>query len=398
MTIKAEGKDGHVVLMMKGVLDTSAALKMLSDIDKKLKQFPEIESLTCDVGGLTYISSSGLRILLALAKRFKDFRVTEAQPDVYRVLEMTGFTKMMSIERALRKMSVKGCELIGRGGVGEAYRIDEDTIIKVFREGSTMEEVRTEITMAKEAFVMGMPTAISYDVVRVDKQLGLVYELLHARTLCDCLKDDPKRIDEFARMYAGLFRQMHDIRVPKDSSIPSAKERVMKSVRHIGRYFDQESVDLLLELVECIPDGNRLLHCDLQAKNAMIQDGEPMLIDMGEMGYGHPVIDFGNSYSAMISLLGDYEAIIGLPKELGVELWHRMIGYYFEGLSADVVAHRLEQIEVVSKIRNFSWLALSDSFPKKLIRMCQEAFDERVLKQKDHILRVCQTLGDWTLE
>ena len=26
------------------------------------------------------------------------------------------------------------------------------------------------------------------------------------------------------------------------------------------------------------------------------------------------------------------------------------------------------------------------------------AFDERVLKQKDHILRVCQTLGDWTLE
>ena len=398
MTIKAEGKDGHVVLMMKGVLDTSAALKTQSDIDKKLKQFPVIESLTCDVGGLTYISSSGLRILLALAKRFKDFRVTEAQPDVYHVLEMTGFTKMMSIERALRKMSVKGCELIGRGGVGEAYRIDEDTIIKVFREGSTMEEVRTEITMAKEAFVMGMPTAISYDVVRVDKQLGLVYELLHARTLCDCLKDDPKRIDEFARMYAGLFRQMHDIRVPKDSSISSAKERMMKSVRHIGRYFDQESVDLLLELVECIPDGDRLLHCDLQAKNAMIQDGEPMLIDMGEMGYGHPVIDFGNSYSAMISLLGDYEAIIGLPKELGVELWHRMIGYYLEGLPADLVAHRLEQIEVVSKIRNFSWLALSDSFPKKLIRMCQEAFDERVLKQKDHILRVCQTLGDWTLE
>ena len=261
-----------------------------------------------------------------------------------------------------------------------------------------MEEVRTEITMAKDAFVMGMPTAISYDVVRVDKQLGLVYELLHARTLCDCLNAEPQRIDEFARMYAGLFRQMHDIRVPKDSSIPSAKERVMKSVRHIGRYFDQESVDLLLELVECIPDGDRLLHCDLQAKNAMIQDGEPMLIDMGEMGYGHPVIDFGNSYSAMISLLGDYEAIIGLPKELGVELWHRMIGYYFEGLPADVVAHRLEQIEVVSKIRNFSWLALSDSFPKKLIRMCQEAFDERVLKQKDHILRVCQTLGDWTLE
>ena len=398
MIIKAEGKDGHVVLKMKGVLDTSVALRTQNDIEQELKRFPVVDSLTCDVGGLTYISSSGLRILLALAKRFKNFRITEAHPEVYRVLEMTGFTKMMSIERALRKMSVKGCELIGRGGVGEVYRIDDDTIIKMFREGSSMTEVQTEITMAKEAFVMGMPTAISFDVVRVGEQLGLVYELLHARTLAACLKDAPKRVDEFARMYAGLFHQLHDIQVPKGSIIRSSKEQMEQAVRHISRYFDEESIDLLLQMVSYIPEGNRLLHCDLQAKNAMMQEGELMLIDMGEVGFGHPIIDLGNSYSSMVELLGDYETIIGIPQDLGKELWQRMIGYYFEGLPADMMAHRLEQIEIVSKIRNFSWLALSDSFPEEVIRMCQEAFKERVLKQKDHILRVCQTLNDWTLD
>ena len=116
---------------------------------------------------------------------------------------------------------------------------------------------------------------------------------------------------------------------------------------------------------------------------------------MGEVGYGHPVIDLGNSYSAMVNLVGDYEAIIGLPQELGSELWMRMIKYYFKDEPADVVAHRIEQIDAVSRIRNFSWLALSDSFPEDLIRLCQNLFAERVLQQKDHLLEVCATLSDW---
>lgn len=395
MSVKLQSFGNKVVLVMNGHLDTATSQQMQDEIQKLLAKAGNFEQLICDVEGVSYISSSGLRLLLNLAKRHPSFRVVEAQPEVYHVLDMTGFTKIMSVDRALRKMSVEGCEHIGSGGVGEVYRIDDDTIIKVFREGSTMEEVNTEMTMAKEAFVMGMPTAISFDVVRIDNQLGLVYELLRARTLGACLKDEPERIDEFAQQYASLFQQLHEIRVPKGSIIPSAKAHVKQSVHHIARYFDTASIDLMLQMTEMIPDADRLLHCDLQAKNAMIQDGEPMLIDMGEVGYGHPVIDLGNSYSSMVNLVGDYEAIIGLPQELGSELWMRMIKYYFKDEPADVVAHRIEQIDAVSRIRNFSWLALSDSFPKDLIRMCQNLFAERVLQQKDHLLEVCATLSDW---
>lgn len=397
MSVKLDRYGTNVVLELKGHLDTSTSMKMQDEIEKLLAKAGDFDMLICDVGGVSYISSSGLRLLLYLAKRFPGFRVVEAQPDAYQVLEMTGFTKIMPVDRALRKMSVKDCELIGIGGVGEVYRIDDDTIIKVFREGSTMEEVNTEMTMAKETFVMGMPTAISFDVVRVGNQLGLVYELLRARTMAACLKDEPERINEFAQQYAMLFRQLHNIHVPKGSIIPSSKAHLAQAVRHIGRYFDAASVDLLLQMVELIPDARRLLHCDLQAKNAMIQDGEPMLIDMGEVGYGHPVIDLGNSYSSMMCLVGDYEAIIGLSQELSNELWMRMINYYFEGEPADVVAHRIEQIDAVSRIRNFSWLALSDSFPQDVVRSCQSLFAERVLQQKDHLLEVCATLNDWTL-
>ncbi|MBQ7663815.1 MAG: anti-sigma factor antagonist [Bacteroidaceae bacterium] len=397
MITQLTNNGGKVTLTLVGRLDTVAAQELNAELQPLLAKQDSIESLVVDAEGLEYISSSGLRILLTLTKQYKDFRIISVQPAVYDVLNMTGFTKIMNVERALRNLSVDGCEIIGIGGVGTVYRLDDDTIIKVFREGTTIEEVRGEINMSKEAFVMGMPTAISFDVVKVGGQYGLVYELLDADTLSACIKREPERIDEFARRYAELFRQLHQIDVPASSSVPCAMENERKQVMHIRRYFPQESIDLLMQILDAIPNGRSLLHLDLQTKNAMVQNGELMLIDMGEVGYGHPLLDLGHAYSAMVTLVGDYEKIIGMPKALGVELWNRAIGYYLEGLPADVVEQRKRQIEVVSCVRNFSWLALSDSFPEEVVNECKDVFEERVASRRDYILDVCKTFGDWQI-
>ena len=392
-------KDGdRVTLILAGRLDTATSSQASADIDRLLATVSPETRLTCDAERLEYISSSGLRILLSLSKRYKDFRIIEAQSMVYEVLDTTGFTKIMTVERALRHLSVEGCEVIGVGGVGTVYRLDGDTIIKVFREGTTIDEVRHEITMSKEAFVMGMPTAISFDMVQVGSQYGLVYELLQADTLSACIKREPKRIDEFARKYADLFRQLHAIEVSGGSSVPCAIERERQQIHHIRRYFSQEAIDLMLRIVDAIPDASRLMHLDLQAKNAMVQNGELMLIDMGEVGYGHPMLDLGHAYSAMVTLVGDYDKIVGMPRELGQTLWNHAIDYYLEGLPTEVIKQRKAQIEVISCVRNFSWLALSDSFPETVVNECKALFDERIGRRKDYILDVCKTFGGWMLE
>lgn len=392
-------KEGtHALLRLEGRLDTAASQQVSIHIDEQLATLGHVDRLVCDATGLEYISSSGLRVLLTLRKRYPDFLLKEVCSEVYEVLEMTGFTKMMTVERALRSMSVDGCEEIGRGGVGIVYRINEDTIIKVFREGTDISEVRREITMSKEAFVLGMPTAISFDVVRVGSQYGLVYELLNAETLSACIYKNPSRLDEYASLYAGLFRQLHSIEVQQPSLIPNAMQHVEESIHYISRYFDAPSIDLLLSIVSAIPQANRLLHCDLQTKNAMMQGDELMLIDMGEVGYGHPMIDLGNAHSAIVALIGDYEKIIGFPREIGLDLWKRTMHYYFEGLSEVDFAHRMEQIEAASVVRNFTWLSLSDSFPEAVIKECQQAFGERVLKRKDYLLDISRTFSDWTVK
>lgn len=391
----------EITITFAGRLDTATSAEANAKINSCLPTGcpPATQKLTCDAAQLEYISSSGLRILLSLAKRYKGFRVTNVLPQVYEVLETTGFTKIMTVERAMRRLSVEGCRLIGMGNVGKVYRLDGDTIIKVFREGTTMDEVRREITMSKEAFVLGMPTAISFDVVKVAPQeeggaecYGLVYELLKAHTLSTYIKQHPNQLDDCARKYADLFLQLHNIEVPAGGSVPSAIEREHQQIEHIGRYFPKESLDMLLSIVDSIPAGNRMLHLDLQTKNVMVQEGELMLIDMGEVSYGHPLLDLGHAYSAMVSLVGDYEKTIGIPRETGQRLWHRAMDYYMDGLPVDTIAKRKAQIEVVSCVRNFTWLSLSDSFPESVVQECKDLFNERIAQRYDYIMEVCKTI------
>ena len=323
--------DGNkVTIALAGHLNTATSTEASAKINRELEKIDTIASLTCDASHLEYISSSGLRILLSLAKRYKDFRVTGVQPQVYEVLETTGFTKIMVVERAMRQLSVEGCRLIGIGGVGKVYRLDGDTIIKVFREGTTMDEVRREITLSKEAFVLGMPTAISFDIVRVAPSsgqqtecYGLVFELLKAKTLSTYIKQHPDQLDDCAKKYAELFLGLHHIEVPEGGDVPSAIVHERQQIEHIRRYFPDECIDMLLYIIDHIPSANRLLHLDLQTKNAMMQGDELMLIDMGEVSYGHPLLDLGHAYSAMVSFIGDYEKIRGIPREVGLRLWNR---------------------------------------------------------------------------
>ena len=83
MTIQFHNNEGEATLTLCGRLDTAVSMKVGSDIEQLLTTAGTIQRLTIDAGQLEYISSSGLRILLTLAKRFKQFRIVEVNPEIY---------------------------------------------------------------------------------------------------------------------------------------------------------------------------------------------------------------------------------------------------------------------------------------------------------------------------
>ena len=98
MKINVTRNQTSATLHLVGRLDTAVSQQAMAEIESQLAAAGPVEQLICDASELTYISSSGLRILLSLRKRCAHFHLTEVGPDVYQVLEMTGFTKMMTVD------------------------------------------------------------------------------------------------------------------------------------------------------------------------------------------------------------------------------------------------------------------------------------------------------------
>ena len=82
---------------LEGRLDTTAA----PELEKELNGLNDVNELTLDFGKLEYISSAGLRVLLAAHKimsRKGGMKVTHVNEIVNEVFEVTGFSDILTIE------------------------------------------------------------------------------------------------------------------------------------------------------------------------------------------------------------------------------------------------------------------------------------------------------------
>ena len=149
-----------------GNVDTANAEQFGKEVDELRAQYPDGQ-LVLDMEELKYISSAGLRQILRLKKKEKDLKIINCSSEIYDIFEMTGFAEMMDISKGYRKMSVEGCEVIGEGSNGIVYRLNPDTIIKVYKNNDALEDIKRERELAKTALVLGVNTAIPFDVVKV---------------------------------------------------------------------------------------------------------------------------------------------------------------------------------------------------------------------------------------
>ena len=186
-TVKYDTSDGKNVLRLCGRIDSSNA-EASEKLMLSLLPSPVPDTLVIDASDLEYISSAGLRILMRLRKQTnKKLPITETAQPIYEIFEVTGFTELFDISKKMRRISVDGCEIIGRGFYGTVYRIDEETIVKVYKSADSLSMIQNEKRLARLALIAGVPTAISYDIVRVGDSYGSVFELLRAKNFNDLL-------------------------------------------------------------------------------------------------------------------------------------------------------------------------------------------------------------------
>ncbi|MBO5843139.1 MAG: anti-sigma factor antagonist, partial [Clostridia bacterium] len=195
MKLASRVEKNILYIAIHGRVDASVAAEAETGIFN-MKNEHSGKHVVLDADKLEYISSAGLRVILRLRKEEPNLAIINVAPEVYEVFDMTGFTDMVTIEKAYRRLSVEGCEFIAKGANGAVYRYDDETILKTYYAKDALPEIKQERENARRAFVLGINTAIPYGIVRVGEGYGTVTELLNAFSVTKLLRDNPDDMTE----------------------------------------------------------------------------------------------------------------------------------------------------------------------------------------------------------
>ena len=346
-----------MLIELSGRIDSNNASQVEQDILAKLAG-SGVESLVLDAEKLAYISSAGLRVILHLKKTYPELRIVNVSSEVYEILETTGFTEMMPVEKAFRVVSVEGCEVIGEGANGKIYRIDQDNVVKVYKNADALAEIRHEREVARLALILGVPTAISYDVVRVGDSYGSVFELLDARAFAKILAEEPERMDWCVTEYVALLKKVHGIAVPA-GKLPSGKDAAMTRIRRMKDALPVELGNKLERMAEAIPESDRMIHGDYHTKNIVLSGGEVLLIDMDTLCVGHPIFELAQMYNSYIGF-SEYDPQIvqdfqGFSSETAAAFWKKSLCAYLDTKDDREVEAVEEKIRTLAYAKLIDW-------------------------------------------
>ena len=350
---KYELNNDLLTIYLEGEIDSTNADASMEALNNIINN-NSFNKLALDGTSLKYISSAGLRTVLKILRTNRNLEIRNLNDEVYNIFEMTGFTKMLTIKKALKELDLEGAKVIGEGAKGIIYNYKNDLIVKIYKDNDSLPQIDKERELAKYAFILGIPTAISYDIVKANGKYGIAFELLNAKSMSALIIDNPDKVGDYAKDFVKLLKLIHQTKIDP-SKLKSEMTLVNKWLNNFKCISDDETYTKVANLVSTIKETNTLIHGDYHTNNVMMQNGELLLIDMDTLAYGNPLIELGiidfsyftyNEFDDTNSL-----KFLGIDKKTATEFYNYVMDDYFEGLDSDKIERNRMRIKFICLLR-----------------------------------------------
>ena len=279
--------------------------------------------------------------------------------------------------RKYREVSIDGCKQLGRGAKGEVYRYDDELVIKVYNQNNTYRDVEREIASARRAFVLGIPTAISFGIVSVGDRYGSMYELMDSETVSQCIARSPGQVGAYADIMAELALTIHGITAGENDRFPDVRERLLFYVNGGIAYEDEALAERCRQLINALPATDNLVHGDFHTGNVFLQNGEPLLIDMDRLSRGQPIAEISDLYYFYVILGEDdpsvVEKFMGFSYQTSLRFFDCFLKKYLNTDDESKLKEVIEKASFIGNIRLINKLhkhgAPSDA-DRKIVERC----------------------------
>ena len=349
-----------------------------ADFEKELfaiEQLPYAKEIVFDANNLKYISSLGLRVIFKLTKEFDKTPTTvfNASSEVREILDETGITSWVKVYKKLRNVDLNSLTVLGTGMYGSVYRINDEQILKVFHDVYSELEMRNIIDNVRIAFTHDIPTIMPFEVVRTEKGFGVILELLTSQILSTLMHNNTKDFDKYVVKMVELAKTLANTEF-EEGTLKNSKDIVTEYVDSAAEFLTPEEIVALKNYIDIVPRRNTGVHGDFHARNIMMMDDKPILIDMDAFSCGHPVFDVGGTYFIYklcphfsddmahklfeiegITLADFYFKMIRFTVDEADRCWEKFFDEYFKDYSAQEKIYLADAAKVYGLFKSTSF-------------------------------------------
>ena len=272
-----------------GTVDAAAAGRLLASMT-------EDRTYTLDFEDVDGIHFAALRKLMNARRAGCRFCIINACDAVVDRFVDSGVGTLIDVCRKPKPLDLSRYEEFGASYMSKAYNCDDgDSMMKLYGPGVPRETVFREKTVARAVMLFGLPTPLVGSVSEDGGRTALDFERIHGkRSFSRIISEEPGKMEAIARRFARMSRQLHE--TPCDTAVFENSVLAHRQAVINCRELTDADKEAFLSFADSIPAATTCLHGDLQPSNVITTGLEDLWIDLGDFGYGYPLLDLGMLY------------------------------------------------------------------------------------------------------
>ncbi|WP_228550172.1 aminoglycoside phosphotransferase family protein [Salinibacillus xinjiangensis] len=189
---------------------------------------------------------------------------------------------------------------IGEGANAEVFEWENDVkVVKLAKSNINETDLQREFTNNLTMWSLGLPVPQPYELVELDHRLGIVYERIYGKTLRErffehLIQATNTNLTTFdlndVQLSAHILGKVHNNSLSHNEIPSQQREFLKKQILSIDYLTKDEKKDVL-DILNGLPQKNKICHGDANPNNIIIRNEEAVLIDWMNATNGNPEAD-----------------------------------------------------------------------------------------------------------
>ena len=190
-------------------------------------------------------------------------------------------------------INIQELKKIATGGQAEIYDLANGKILRLMLrpEDSFLVDYEYQSLQAVKGSGLFVPEV--FEKVNVDNRPGFIMEKIEGFNLTKMFQKNPLLLFRKIKELSTVHFKLNQIKAPEN--LIDLRSRIRKLVDK-SDFIDSGTKDFVYEILDQLPDGDRLCHGDFHPGNIIVKDGNPYIIDWCGATKADPVADVAHTY------------------------------------------------------------------------------------------------------